>query len=191
MLNNKLKSWAIVWITALFLVGCGETPVPMKSLAPSASSQKAIETYDTNGDGHLDAAECSPAMAVLLETGDTDKDGKLNLAEIKERLQFHDDRRVGLISTSLYLKSARSNLNGIKIRLVPDPIFTGIPAATGVSDENGHVVFQSQGESIPGVCPGLYSIVLGENDDKRTLKRGIEIGQTASRGAPEIDIDEQ
>jgi hypothetical protein len=187
--NNNYRVVGVITL-ALVLVACNQqSTVPMKTLTPKASAQKAIDQYDTNQDGVLELEECSPALNALFTTGDEDENGVLTVAEIQARLQFHDDRQVGLITAAAYLVSTQTAVKGIAIKLIPDPIFTGIPPANGVADSIGFVIFQTQGEALSGVCPGLYSIAITDDDGTRTLKQGIEIGLTANRGTPKINID--
>ena len=177
--------------TAFFLGGCGQqAALSVKTLSPKVSAQKALDMYDANQDGALDQTECSAGLRALFPTSDEDQNGKLSLEEIQERLQFHDDQKVGLITATANLTSSSTSVEGLLVKLVPDPVFTGLPSAKGSADKNGFVVFQSDGESIPGVCPGVYSIVIIESGEERNLNTGIEIGQTANRGTPEINIDQ-
>ena len=191
MSSSKVIGYVVLSAVALFLVGCGQQPaLSVKTLSPKASAQRALEKYDANRDGALDQTECSAGLRALFPTSDEDQNGKLSLEEIQERLQFHDDQKVGLITATANLTSSSTSVEGLLVKLIPDPVFTGLPSAKGSADKNGFVVFQSDGESIPGVCPGVYSIVIIESGEERNLNTGIEIGQTANRGTPEINIDQ-
>src|SRR5207245_2875774 len=65
--------------------------VDAPSFSPSAAAKKAMEEYDTNKDGFLDAAELEkcPPLKAALEKIDTNKDGKLTADEIEARLRTY------------------------------------------------------------------------------------------------------
>lgn len=191
MSSSNVICHVVLSVTAFFLGGCGQqAALSVKTLSPKASAQKALEKYDANQDGALDQTECSAGLRALFPTSDEDQNGKLSLEEIQKRLQFHDDQKVGLITSTANLTSSGTSVEGLLVKLIPDPVFTGLPSAKGSADKNGFVVFQSDGESIPGVRPGVYSIVIIESGEERNLNTGIEIGQTVNRGTPEINIDQ-
>jgi hypothetical protein len=180
--NFKLKHLLVLPIISV--TGCfsDSDRVEMRSLAPAASAKKVIAELDTNGDGKIDRSESRPSLTVLLDHGDTNSDQMLDEAEIRARLKFHESERVAILTTGIYLKSRNRPVAGVDVRLVPDPVFENLAVATGTSDKFGHVEFTVEGESLPGVYCGLYSIEVVKGGKTKTLSVGLEVGQASDPG---------
>ncbi|MDZ7618492.1 MAG: EF-hand domain-containing protein, partial [Patescibacteria group bacterium] len=75
---------------AALAAGCSGVPSPPKKPAfnASAAGKAAIEIYDKDGNGKLDAQELasSPALQLALPRMDTDGDGALSADEIAARV---------------------------------------------------------------------------------------------------------
>ena len=65
--------------------------------------------------------------------GRANNDQNLDRSEINERLVFHQARKVGLITSGLYLKIEGNPVVGVKVKLVPDPVFKNLATATGTT----------------------------------------------------------
>ena len=192
MLINMFRCSTVLGFSLFLLTGCNQPQrVEMQPLDPTASAKKAIATYDKNDDQQLDADECSPAFAALLLTADKNNDKLLDEQEIKERLEYHESRQVGLISASFNLNSRGNPAKKVDLQLVPDSIFQHLKNASGTTDDYGHVAFTTDGETLPGVYPGLYNIVAMTNGEPKTLSTGFEAGQGITRGERTIDLKYQ
>ena len=190
VLNYVYKLKILLLLGVISQTGCysGSDRLEMKSLSPSASAKKAIADLDKNGDGKLDSDECRPSLAVLLDYGDKNSDQMLDEAEIRERLEFHQSERVGMITASIYLESGNNPVRGAEVRLIPDPIFENLAVATGTSDEFGHVQFLTEGETLPGIYCGLYNIEVIKNGKTKTLSVGLEVGQSTGQGDKHVQM---
>lgn len=80
----------IGWLFLAAVIGCDNGPraVEVPEVNPATAAEKAIRTYDGNGDNALgpdEMAKC-PGMLAKLSAYDADKNGSINQAEIAARL---------------------------------------------------------------------------------------------------------
>ncbi len=127
--------------------------------SPRTAAAKAIELYDTNGDGRLDAEELkqAPSLAANLATFDSDGDGGLTADEIQARLQeiLRDGARV---DNALTILLDGRPLRDAEVRLVPDAFLAdGLPPAKGTTDAHGSVQPVSEGVDY-GIFVGVYRV---------------------------------
>ena len=179
MVDTKL-AWSgrcgIFLLILCVVGGCnpgGRVLRPAK-LDPDAVGQQALLQYDTNGDTKIDKAELksSPGLLDGLAVTDQDNDKALTAEEIATRVRFHVERQVALLPVRYSI-----TLDGIPLRqatmtLVPEEFFqNGIPAATGISDDEGIVEPSmpfdkkyQQYATLRGVRPGVYRIQVSKKD---------------------------
>jgi len=158
--------------------GCSSAPKALvpASLSPAESAQRAIESYDTDGDSMLDFSECSPGFRAVLASADRNSDGKLDASEISERLSLIESREIALTTAVFKILKGGKVVKGKTVRLIPDPVFRNLSPASGVTDEFGFVSFKSDGQPFDGVQPGLYSVELLLEGKSIAAKKGLEIG---------------
>ena len=98
--------------------GCSGPPAPQwPELVPGDVAKRAMDQYDKNHDGKIDAEElkASPALLEAMATMDVNHEGSLTEAKIAERvrkwLKGSDDRLsirgVGLLSTASRWRAPR------------------------------------------------------------------------------------
>ncbi len=170
-------------------LSCSSDRVKMKSLAPAASSKKAMTRYDADQDGVISVSECSPGLLALMDTADSNNDKQLDETEISNRLAFHQSRKIGLVTTGLTLRVNEKPIQGVKVTLIPDPIFENLASCSGTTDRYGYVNFKIADESLPGAYPGIYSIEVAVNGQSVTLPVGIEVGQDTGQGDKVVDVE--
>jgi hypothetical protein len=184
------RVFELIFIVGLAtLVGCSSKPqalVPV-SLSPDESAQRAMDAYDKSGDSMLDAGECSPGFLALMKTADENGDGKLDVNEISTRLNKIEAQGIALTTLVVSIQHSGNPVRKRKIRLSPDPVFPNLSSATGVTDEFGMVSFFSEGQTLDGVQPGLFSVEISQPDGFITAKKGLEIG-LAAEGIPVVDF---
>jgi hypothetical protein len=142
------------------------------ALSPAEAAKQAMTNYDTNKDGFLDAAELekSPPLKAALERIDANKDGKLSAEEIESRLRTYRDNNIGMMATTARIFLDTVPLEGAKVTLVPEPFLgSAFKRATGVTNDNGYVAFQTDGESVEGVACGLYRLEVSKNDGGKEI----------------------
>jgi hypothetical protein len=165
------------WGTALLLAapgllflaaGCSSGSMAPPNIAPEAMSEQALAEYDTNKDGQVDGKELEkcPGLKSALKSMDSNGDGRLNAEEIATRLRYYVDARTGLISgISCQVLLDGRPLREAKVTFVPESFLaSAIKPASGVTDTNGYVTFQTEGFDISGVQPGIYRVEVSLKD---------------------------
>ena len=177
--SRQIGIYLLAWCV---LGGCsrGVRVLRPADLDPDAVGNQAILQYDTNGDAIIDRAELksSPGLLEALSATNQDKDKALSAEEIATRVRFHADRKVALLPVRYAITLDGSPLREATMTLVPEEFFqNGIPAATGISDDEGIVEpnmpfdekYQHQA-TLRGVRPGVYRIQVSKKDaDGREL----------------------
>ena len=163
--------------TSLFLtVGCGDEPatdaITPPAYVPSTVGQQAITQLDTEQDGRLSKAELqqSPALLQSFNDLDTDGDGYVSGGEIGDRIAFYRSTGTALTQIICILTLNDEPLPGASVTCVPEPFLgSELRPASGVSDDQGNVLLQVEGQPVAGLPYGLYQVQVSLKDD-----RGIE-----------------
>jgi len=154
----------------LLAVGCSGRGAGPERVAPTDAGKQALDDYDTNKDGFLDAKELEacPSLRMALKKIDKDNDGKLSPNEIADRLAYFQQSGMQLNVTVDVQLDGRP-LGGATVTLVPEK-FMG-PAtkpATATTDEGGIGEFRIEGSGAP-VAPGYYRVKVSKNVGGREI----------------------
>ncbi len=123
--------------------------------------------YDANPDGYLDSKELErcPALKSSLKAFDRNGDGRLSQQEIADRLTAYRSSVIGRINCSCQVLWKRKPLAGARVTFTPEAFLgPSFVSASGVTDEHGQVVLQSEGATEPGLACGLYRITVSKKD---------------------------
>jgi hypothetical protein len=140
--------------------GCGGGPPPV--IAPRIASdapKKAIEAYDTDKNGYLDAQELekSPSLRAAFP-----KSGKVTEQDIAALLASWKDQKLGRLKFAVQVKHNHRPLADATVTLVPESFLGGeVPTATGTTDRTGGAiptVPAAAADHIVGVPPGFYRV---------------------------------
>jgi len=196
----RVRFWLSAGL-ALAIAGCSRRPSRIEAprLNPEDLAARAIERYDTSGDGNLSGDELSPALRAFARTADRDKDGVLTRAEIAERLAACVASKVGLQQWGGAVLLDNRPLAGAAVSFIPDPLLEGIvEPATGQADARGFVDMRIEGSRVPGVRPGFYRVEVSKKDaagreilpDRYNTKSelGQEVGPDVSRGGWKLEL---
>ena len=86
-------------VALTFPAGCGVSTPPriLPDSPDSSAAARAVELYDTDHDGLLDATELekAPGLKAALKQLDTNKDGKISADEIKARIAQWQESKMG------------------------------------------------------------------------------------------------
>lgn len=187
-----------VGLGILACAGCNQGPSRIKPLAidPAGSAEKAIQTYDKDGDGALSGKEldASPGLKAAIREIDSNGDKKLSQEEIQARLQNWVDSKMGITQTSVVVRLNGAPLPGATVKFVPEE-FLGEAAAPaeGVTDEQG-ICMPTVGDehkpapNVGGMRAGFYRIqITRENKGKEMVpakyNTKTELGQEVALGA--------
>lgn len=158
-------------ILALLLAawcGCSRRPVAAPQFSPGASARAAIEEFDANQDGSLDANELAkcPGLQAAKDRIDADRNGSLSEAEISARLAAYSKNPAPLTPLRCQVLLGGQPLAGVQVTLVPERFLgEAISTAGGVTDVAGNALlsiseFSQQGYS--GVFCGLYRVQISD-----------------------------
>lgn len=173
----------IVFLLVAGGLGCSRRPRPPKwpKLKPAQAARKAMEQYDTNRDGKLDAEELkqSPPLADAMipfewedhSPIDANGDGELTEKEIRERMAAWLRGHMVVCTQSTAVTLDGKDLEGATVTYEPEE-FLG-PAVQPTSDVTGQYGYcypPGQDEKFPGIYIGLYRVRISKIvDGKETI----------------------
>jgi hypothetical protein len=157
----------LVGLGLLGPAGCGgPSGGAVPEIAPDAP-KKAIELYDADKNGYLDARELEKAPGLRAAFA---RSSKVTEQDIAERITRWKDAKAGRQTFLVKLTHNRKPLVGATVTLVPESFLgSAIQTATGKTDEMGRTLPTTpafEAEHNPGVAPGFYRIEItkdGEN----------------------------
>jgi hypothetical protein len=186
MPSGRLSILACVCIA---LSGCsvGAPPRVYPDKPDPRSGERAVELYDANKDGFLDAKELEkvPGLKAALHEVDRDKDGKISAAEISARIKSWADSKLGRMGVSCIVTHNGKSLVGATVKFVPEK-FLGdqLKTAEGTTDTYG-MARMSSAAGQRGICPGFYRVEITKNGESIPAKYNTEtrLGQEVADDA--------
>ena len=156
------------------LSGCGSSGPPrvVPDLPDASAADKAMQLYDANHDGFLDAKELekAPGLKAALKQVDTNQDGKISKEEIAERIKLWADLQIARMAVVLRVTHNGKPLVGATVVFVPEKFLGGtLQSGSGTTSATGIVDVSSPYAADPkvtGLSPGFYRIEItkaGEN----------------------------
>lgn len=153
----------------LSLTGCsrGPAPLPMPSFDPAGSAAKAMDLYDTDGDGYVAGGELekAPGLKAAMKNLDQNEDGKVSEQEIAERVQAWGRMRIGVMPFDGRVHLDGSPLADAQITLEPDEFLAGVVQAavdtTSLGGTFSATVPKDKrplADSPPGMQAGIYKV---------------------------------
>src|SRR5262249_46580549 len=93
----KARVWLLLLLPPL-VVACSSKRIDVPSLDPKDVAAKALDEYDANKDGFLDAKELErcPGLKTALLRFDKDKDGRFSRSELEEYFALWVESKTGL-----------------------------------------------------------------------------------------------
>ena len=173
---------ALLLLTSLFL-GCGGKP----SVAPpkfnaNASADKAMELFDSDGDGILNESEleASPGLKAGLGTIDDDGDGKISREEIKSRVDKFVESKTGALPVEFRFSKGGKPIVDAEVVFDPEPFLEGvIEPATGKTDGRGMGTLRCSAVPI-GVQQGFYRVRITDGKLPAKYNTETELGADVS-----------
>jgi hypothetical protein len=172
----------ILLFTVSGIIGCWQSvPSSVVPDQPDASAaSKAMELYDTNHDGFLDAKELEkvPGLQAAIKEVDTDHDGKISAAEITARIKSWADSGVGRMGIRCSVTHNGKPLAGAKVVFTPELFLggamksgSGTTSATGVAQISAPYAADP---AINGLSPGFYCVQITKDGEKIPPKYNTE-----------------
>jgi hypothetical protein len=187
------RFWLIT--TVVLLASCSGKPgrVSPPRIDASAAATKAMEEYDRNGDGSLNAEELAacPALLSAFPRYDTDHNKALSKSEIEAGIGRWTTAGIGARSVAFRVQLDGLALEGAQVKITPEPFLEGaIAPATGEAKRGGNGFLGMARDDLPHnapnlplVQPGLYRVEITHPSQKippkynSSTKLGLEVAQ--------------
>lgn len=149
------------------MASCSQLPDPPDppELSASTAAGKAMELYDANGDGQLDAEELkkSPPLLDTLPLADKNSDGSLSESEIKNRIDSWFAGTTTIDQSATMVSLDDEPLVGATVTYIPEPFLEpAIQQTSGVTDEQGLAETPGQDPEFPGLYFGWYRVKISK-----------------------------
>lgn len=197
--NNVKRRFALVLMLVLLLAlatSCNRRPKgPDRPVLDAAGSgQRALELYDANHDGKLDASELKacPALAMAVSRIDKNADGALAADEIAQRIEYLQQAKVTIISGATEVKVDGQPLSGATVLYEPEPFLgDAFKACGGVTDASGTAYVTGHDAKFPGIYLGFYRVrITKDAGGKEVLPARYntqsELGYEATDDIPDV-----
>ncbi len=160
--------------------GCsgGPAAVALPDFDPAGAADKAMETYDTNGDGFIagDELDQAPGLKAAIKTLDTDGDGKISASEIEQRINTWLQMSIGMMTFSCRVTMNGRPLEGATVQFDPEEFLGGaIQPAVGTTALGGVATPKVPKEkrptpdTPPGVQAGIYKVRISKKVNGKEL----------------------
>jgi hypothetical protein len=162
---------ALACLGAAMLAGCSDRPsaVELPSVDASDVAAYAMEHYDTDQDGAINAAEMAancPPLATALASYDADNNGQLSAQEIEERTDRLYGASAAHISVECTVTWSGRPLRGATVKFRPvEMLESSIKPAQGVTNDSGVARIAMPTDQLPDdlkdvplMLPGLYYV---------------------------------
>ena len=152
------------------LTGCNQGPsrVGMLDYDAGGSADRALEQFDSDGNGSLSKSELEkcPGILAALDRFDSDGDGEVSGDEIEERIQNWSERKSASLGITVKVSMDGKPLDKAVVELTPATYMElDELCAKGTTDPTGKARMKIDKakssdslHSLPGIPPGLYSI---------------------------------
>ncbi len=149
----------------LGVAGCWNAPPPRvnpQGVAPDAA-QKAIELYDANHDGFLEAKEIekTPGLKAAMKRLDRKGNGKISADDIAARLEAWKAGTYGRLAVLCRVQHNGKPLAGALVTLEPESFLGGeLAAGKGTTNKLGAAIISSgtSTKDPPGMSPGFFRV---------------------------------
>lgn len=146
--NIQLATWQInacLLLAIACLLGCGgsggKSVLVAKDLVPEEVAKRAMELYDADSDGKIDAQELKKCLALenVVKRIDANNDGAVAAGEIAARFNAYQSQS-DLLPLSVHLERGKRPLASAEVVFEPAPFMgENLPSFKGVSDDSGKV----------------------------------------------------
>lgn len=161
-----------ILISLLLVLGCGGPSLERPELTPAESSAKAIDQYDSDGDGAIseEEAEAAPGLAKAFPKIDKDSDGEITAEEIEARIVYYQTATSYVVPGSCKVTYKRKPLAGANVTFEPEEFLgPSFKPCVGVTDPTGAVFVTDPNGDLPGIYVGFYRVRISkekENGDE-------------------------
>ncbi len=163
---------SILAIVCITLCACSRFPPPpdKPDINPRAAANAAIDEYDANKDGKLDAEElkASPPLQVAAQRIDVDGDGNITADEIAARINGWLNSGTTITGGAANVTLNGKPLTGATVTFKPPEFLgPGFKACSGKTDHNGQACVTGADAKYPGIYLGIYRVRISKQVDGR------------------------
>ena len=164
------------------LTGCGpkHPPAVVPDAIDPVAARKAMELYDTNHDGFLDAKELDqvPGLKAAIKEVNTNHDGKISEQELAARIKGWTDLQIGRMPVVCRVTHQGKALAGATVVFVPESFLGGtLQSGSGTTNAAGSANISSPyaaDASVKGLSPGFYRVQITKAGEKIPAKYNSE-----------------
>jgi hypothetical protein len=162
----------VVGLGLLGPAGCGGgAPAVLPPTIASDAAKKAIEIYDLDKNGYLDAKELEKVPAVRAAFRGS---SKVTEEDIAARMAKWKENKVGRVAFTVSVKHNGRPLPDATVSLVPESFLgSEIQTAVGKTDRSGcaaPTVPAYTSDRRPGVAPGFYRVEITKTSERIPAK---------------------
>jgi hypothetical protein len=131
------------------------------SFDPVSAARAAMDLYDVNHDGKIDANELKqcPALLENMDLMDANHDGVLTLDEITAHMRQLKESPAVVVSGNTQVSLDGRPLAGATVTYEPEKFMgPAYQAASGVTDSAGFADIKGQDPKYPGLYLGFYRV---------------------------------
>ncbi|MGA2032568.1 MAG: carboxypeptidase-like regulatory domain-containing protein [Thermoguttaceae bacterium] len=177
----------VVGLGLLGPAGCGSR---VRAIVPpgiaSDAAKRAIETYDLDKNGYLDAGELEKAPAIRAAFPDSNK---VTEEDIAARIASWKEAKVGRVPFIVAVLHNGQPLPGATVSLVPESFLgSELETAVGTTDQSGRTmptVPAHGSDNLPGVAPGFYRVEVTKAGE--TIPAKYNTATTLGGEVPQMD----
>jgi hypothetical protein len=154
---------AMLCVATSPMSGCSRGParIAAPDWDPPDLAERIVTDLDKNADAQVDAEElaAAPGLAAGARFIDRDKNGQLSREEIEAQFTKYVEQRVGLRTGSFRLSYKGRPVRDAEVTFIPESFLEGlIEPAKGVTDVEGFVTPQTEGQDLLGIRLGYYRV---------------------------------
>ncbi|MBA3483777.1 MAG: EF-hand domain-containing protein [Pirellulales bacterium] len=172
------KTYLLATLAAALGCSSGPSRVQPPSIDADDAASAAMELYDKDGDGAINAAEleAAPGLKAAMTTIDANKDGSVQEDEIVARIEAWQATNIGVMAVKANFTLDGRPLSGAAVTFEPET-FLGedIKAAVGETTSGLSTVTipkdqRPAKDTPPGLQPGLYRVRVSlKKDGQETI----------------------
>ena len=192
----KIRDYYWFAILVCVVLGCSQLPTgPARpEFDPDGAATKAIQQYDSDGNGSIDLSEAeqSPGLLAAFARIDQDGDSALSATEIADRVRYYKSAATTIVSGGVTILAGNLPLTDATVTLEPETFLgEAFTSSSGKTDGGGKAYLAGADEDFPGLYLGMYRVrisrmVNGEETIPPQFNSETILGHEAADDIPNV-----